>query len=291
MHRGLLLLVLLATAAGVWAYQLAYKDPVDAVRWYRTDITLDGKFTANPGERIMRMTGSIAFTSRETVTAVDDDGVATILSEIIDGTLAMTVDDQEMTQPLTDYRAVYKRAPSGKIIAVKIERESEGDVTSLQTMGFANHWRMISGLGQGFEFPAKDLKTGAKWRSTGTAGEVEMTVDTVLRKPTTVDGVHYLTITSDTSVKIPDIELVLPVGDQAIVARQTSSLKAKSDTLFDPDKGEFFKTDFTGEMKLHMSVPGAEKPLTVSGALKLSGSTHKIPPPERSAQAGEPAEE
>ena len=291
MHRGLFFLMLLLAAAGVWAYQLAYKDPANAVRWYRTDITLDGKFTTNPGKQTMRMAGSIAFTSRETVIAVDADGTATILSEITDGTLTMKVDDQEMTQSLTDYRAIYKRAPSGKIVAMKIEHESEGNVTSLQTMGFGNHWRMISGLGQGFEFPAKDLKPGAKWRSTGAAGQAEMTVNNILRTPKTADGVRYLIIAGDTSVKIPDIDLVLPVDDQAVVARQTSALKAKSSTLFDSVKGEFIETDFTGEMKLSMTVPGSEEPVTVNGTLKLSGSTEKISAPEEPARAGEPPAE
>ncbi|MHB9107951.1 MAG: hypothetical protein ACYDCO_12910 [Armatimonadota bacterium] len=279
MRRGILLLLLLAAAAGVWAYQLAYQDPADAVRWYRTDITLKGKFTAKPGDQTLPMTGSIAFTSRERVIAVHAGDIATIVSEITDGALTMMVGDQEMTQPLSGYKATFKRAPSGKVTDMMIAGEPKSDLASLHSMGFSNHWRMVSGLGQGFEFPPKDLKVGAKWRNTGAAGQAEMTVNNKLRAPETVDGVPYLVIAGDTSVKLPDVELVIPLGDQAVTMKQGSALTAKSTTLFDPAKGEFFKTDFTGELKITMTLPNAEQTVTVNGTLKLSGSTKKIPAP------------
>jgi len=282
------LILLLAAVAGAWAYQLAYKDPADAIRWHHTDITLNGKFTTKPGGETIPTTGSITFTSRERVIAVNADGTATIVSDITDGELNMKVGDQEMSQPLTGYKSVFKRAPSGKVTEMKIEGEPKGGLADLQTMGFSSQWHMISGLGQGFEFSPKDMKVGAKWRNTGVAGQAQLTINNVLRDPKTVDGVSYLTIAGDTSVKIPDIELPIPVGDDSVTVKQTSALTAKSTSLFDPAKGEFFQTDFTGELKLTMTVPAPDQAVTVSGTIALTGCTAKISEPKEPAESEKP---
>lgn len=291
MRRGIVLIMLLAAVASAWAYQLAYQDPADTIRWHHTEITLNGKFTAKPGGQTIPTTGSITFTSRERVIAVNADGTATIVSDITDGELNMKVGDQEMSQPLTGYKSVFKRAPSGKVTEMKIEGEPKVGPASLQTMGFSSQWRMISDLGQGFEFPSKDSKAGAKWRNTGAAGQAQLTINNVLRDPKTVDGVPYLTIAGDTSVKIPDIELAIPMGDDSMRVKQASALTAKSTTLFDQTKGEFFKADFTGELKITMTVPDPDQPVTVSGTVTLAGCTMKINEPKEPAKTEEPAKE
>jgi len=290
MRRGMLFVLLAATIAGTFAYQLTYIDPADTVRWYRTEIAFDGKFTTKPTNETMPMTGDIKYVGREKVIGVNPDGTSTIISEITDGELHMTLQEQQLTQPLAGYKATFKRAPSGKVTDMKIEGDPKGELARMQPLGFGNQWKIISCLGQGFEFPRKNLAVGAKWTSTGVAGTAVLTMRNILRAPQTVEGVKYLAIDSNTSAKIPDARLDVPMGDEIITLKQTSALTAKATTLFDAEKGELFKTDFTGALKVNMTIPGEDGTVTISGVLNLTGSTRQIPEPAEPAEPAMPAE-
>jgi len=289
MRHLLLFGLLLAAIIGAGAYQLAYKDPAGAVRWYRTEITLTGNFTGGGAREAIPVAGAISFISRELVTGLNSDGTAKIVTRITDGKMHMTVGDQEMSQPLTDYIAVFNRAPAGNITELKVEGDPQNKMAALQPLGFGSQWQLISGIGQAFEFPANDLKPGAKWRQTITTRTTATTINNILRGPKMADGASYLAIDSQTAVTLSNVTVDIPTGDQTVTLKQTGGLTANSNTLFDEENGELVQTNFTGELKLVIALPGADKPVTVTGLLKLTGATTKIPAPAEPAPTEKPA--
>jgi hypothetical protein len=285
----MLFILLAATFTGAFAYQLTYKDPADTVRWYRTEIALDGKLIAQPTGNTMPITGGIKFVGREKVISVNADGTSTLVSTITDGELHMTLEEQQLTQSLAGYKATFKRAPSGKVTDMKIEGNPKGELAQLQPLGFGNQWKIISCLGQGFEFPRKNLAVGAKWTCICAAGTAKLTMRNILRVLQTVEGVNYPAIDSDMSAKIPDATLDVPMAGDIVTIKQSSSLTARTTALFDTEKGELCKTDFTGVLKVKMTIPGQDGTITISGMLNLTGSTRRIPEPAETVKPEEPA--
>jgi hypothetical protein len=290
MRHILLLGLLLSFLAGAGAYQLAYKDPAGSVRWYRTEIAITGNYTVDKTREAIPMTGAITFVSREKVVAVKDDGSSTIVTKITDGELYMAIGDQEVTQSLVDYVAIFTREPTGKVSGMKAESAARNGQIKLQPLGFGSQWRLISGIGQGIEFPPRDIKAGAKWSQSHTLATVKTSMSNILRGPKTVEGATCLSIDSRTTIKIPGVTLHIPMDGQTVDVKQVVGVTAESVALFDVEKGELVGADFTGELKVTVTLPGADKPMTINGLLKLTGATSKIPEPaepEKTDEAGD----
>jgi len=278
--------LLLAVLAGAGAYQLAYKDTAGAVRWYRTDIAITGKFTVAGSRESFPMTGSINFVSQEKVVAVNDNGDATISTKITDGELHMSVEEEEMTQSLVDYTVIFTRSPSGKVSGMRVAGNPLDATIETQPLGFGGQWRLISGIGRDIEFPPKDIKAGAKWSQNSTLTTLKTSISNILREP---KEAGYLSIDSRTTIKIPSRELEIPMEDQTITAKQSAEMTAESGTKFDAEKGELVGADFTGDLKVTVILPDPDKPITLTGLLKLTGAAVKIPEPTQPEQSIEPA--
>jgi|GEM_PF-1437417 len=287
MRHILLLGLLLAVIAGADAYQLAYSDPEGAVRWYRTEIAINGKFTMAGTRESLPMTGSITFVSQEKVVAVNDKGEAAIFSKITDGELRMSVEEEETTQSLAGYTATFTRSPSGKVSGMKVADNPLDENVEMQPLGFGAQWRLISGIGRDIEFPPKDIKSGAKWSQNSTQATIKTSIDNILRVP---KGGGGLSIDGRTTIKIPSRELNIPMEDQSIVVKQSAEITARSASAFDAEKGELVGADFTGELNVNVTFPDSNKPITINGLLKLTGATVKIPAPPQPEQTTEPGE-
>ena len=284
-QRIVLTMIGLAIAAmcQAGAYQLTFKDPANTTRWYRTEISMDGSFTMAQLDEPLLVKGTVQYVSREKVTAVNANGTSSLVAEITEGALELTVGDQQVKQPLTGYKVTFKRTPTGKVTDVKVENVPEGDFTQMQILGFGDQWKLISGIGQGIEFPAGNLNEGAKWTNNssvalGPGQNVTLTMNNILRAPRQVEGRTLLSIDSDTVLKMPTVKTDYPLGGQTFTISQSSSLSGKSTTQFSVEAGEITTTSFTGDLKMILTMPelGDEQAMAMTGTVKMTSSTTKI---------------
>lgn len=275
-------LLLAVLAGGAQAYQLAYKDPADTTRWYRNEMTIKGSMTVQPMNMTLPIDGSVKLLITEKVVSVNDDGTATIAMQFSDGTVTMTVPgvEEPMTLPFLAMTMSYRRAPSGKMTDLKIEGQPDA---AFAIPGMEEQMKMLSGSGQGIEFPAGDLKPGDTWETTQAfefipGRKAEMKITNTFKGPQTVDGVEYLLINTD--VKL-DIKFTVPAGEQAVTMEQSFSMVGKLATLFDDRAGEINRSLFNAGMDVKATMPASDgQTVVTTGTFTMSGSMKKVPAPE-----------
>lgn len=294
MRKGILLglfLLLIFCIGSAQAIQLAFNDPAGTVRWYQTEIAMKGNFTVAQVPEPMNIDGTIKFISSEKVLLVNDDGTSTIVTEITDGTIKMTVPgaDQPMTMPMPPMKMTYKRAASGKITDMKVEG-AQGGVPGVQGMDMGQQLQMFNGTGEGFQFPNHDLTVGFQWNNNMstevTPGQkLEMKLANTYQGLKTIDNKTLHQIDGALTMSMP-LKMELPVGDQKMTMEEKIDMKMKTFTLFDANAGEINRTWMDGTLKLAMTMTVAGiDPITSNGTMTMTGGMTRIPEPPAKAAA------
>jgi hypothetical protein len=292
MRRGILLwvsMLLIACLGSAHAFQLAYKDTAGTVRWYQNNIAITGNVNVQPMNQTIRMNGMVKFISCEKVLDVNADGMATIQTEITDGSVTMNfpgTDQPSMNLPMGGMKITYKRTPTGKVSDMKIEGQNQA-MMGMQGMNMADQWKMFSNTGQGFELPVGEILAGARWTNESSVEvmpgqKVTIKLNNLLQGPQVIDKVTYLQIDTDFVMNAPMTKMQIPIGDgQTMTMNQSIEMKAKMNTLFDDIAGELNRTWLSGtmNMKMSMPMPGSDQTITSVVIMNMSGGMNKIPPP------------
>ena len=260
--------VLLLAAMTAHAYQLRFLDPADTTRWYQSEFTLKGTLALQPMNEQLPLVGTITFIAKEQVTGVNQDGTANLVNEITDGKVKINVADQTTDQSMTGYRTTFTRSPSGNVTNTEIQGGAGGIFGQMQSLGMSDQWKMLANLGQALEFPKTDVKAGDTWSN---QASFEIAPDQVVEMKTTnrligpkmiadVPNYTFLEIDGNTSLKLPEMNLSIGVGDMAMSLKQSMAISGQSIALFDPQAGEFFRSMFNGTMKVTMTLPIAGRP-------------------------------
>lgn len=278
------LFLLLVCLGSAQAYQLAYKDPAGAARWYQNDVTLKGSFLIQPMNQTIPIEGVVKFITSEKVAGVNDNGTSTVVTELGHGNITMTIPgaDQPMVMPFPAFKMTSNRAPSGKTSDIKIEGQP-GGLGALP--GMEDQLKMFNSAGQ-FEFPAGDLKAGDTWENTQsfefTPGQkIDMKITNVLKGTQVVDGVTYLLINSEMKMEMPSMKIQVTQDGQTITMEEKISLTGKVATLFDEQAGEMNRAlmNMAMEMTMTMPIPNSDQTMVMQGTMTMAGSTTKIQEP------------
>jgi len=280
-----LFLLLAVCAGGAQAYRLAYKDPADTTRWYRSEMTINGSMNVQPMNVTIPINGSIKFLSTEKVVSVNDDGTSTIAMQLSDGsmTMAMPGAEEPMNMPFPAMTMTYHRAPSGKMTGMKIESQPGA---AFAIPGMEEQMKMFSGSGQGIEFPAGDLKVGDTWQTAQAfefmpGQKAEMKITNTFMGPQMVDGATYLLINTQMQLDIPALKMTIPMGEQTITMEQSMSFVGKVATLFDEKAGEINRALINAGFDVKVTAPMPDgQTMVTTGTITLSGSMKKVPAPE-----------
>lgn len=282
---GLCLLLLAGMAAQ--AYQLRFKDPANAVRWYQGDYTIKGNLSLQPENRNLTLTGTMTFLEKESVTGVNPDGTANVTVEITQGTMTANVDEEAMNVPIGGYKMSFKRAPNGNVTAMKVDEQEGGIFGMMKSLGTNDLWKIMANLGQVFEFPQKELHDGDAWSNAASVelapGNVsEMKTQVNIVGPKTVDGVPFVELKGVSNLKVPELTFNMGVGQMAMTLKQNLTVRGESYALFHEDAGEFYRSMFNGEIKMLMTLPMPEgmDDITIGGPIYIVGNFYRIQPPQ-----------
>ncbi|HEY3418098.1 MAG TPA: hypothetical protein VGM23_14570 [Armatimonadota bacterium] len=258
--RVFVLLLVIGAAVAAQAYTLRYKDVAGIARTYQATVNVKGT-TTMPDKTAIPIVMVMNLTMKEKVQSVNPDGTATILNEMKDGTMTMTINGQEQKQPFPAFQVTFDRTPTGKISHVKMEGQGAQMMQSMSGGNFMNQ------LGSGFEFPDGDLKLGDTWKMNQPIDVLPgmkfniSALFTLVGAPVR-DGKNYLEITTDANMNLPKSTMQIPnAGGNADAGGATPSMsvamrmQGKGSTLFDTADGNIASSTMHMTMNMTMWIP------------------------------------
>ncbi|MHB9133583.1 MAG: hypothetical protein ACYDBB_21170 [Armatimonadota bacterium] len=262
------------------AYRLEFKDVAGTSRTYKTQITVEGSM----GNEMLNLpvSGVVTYANIEKVNTAGN-GSATLTYTVTNGTVNLKVSGmpgedtaENIEQSLPGFVMTYTRTPRGKISNMKFN----GDLGGLFSSPFDPLANQGQYPGQGLEFPDKDLTPGDTWTGKqtvemGPGNVVQITSNYTFIGSKVIEGRTFMQINADITLVAPKMTLKVNALGQDATMAVAMNMTGKSETLFDPQAGQIYKSMMKGIAVTNMSSANADG-LSAKSTLTLNSTTIRV---------------